>query len=87
MVNTPLFAYRAIAEVPEEKSIAVYLFTRGQLSDTGANVFIKHMANGIFTAWASKILRASFCTVRETSLRITSLTCPKLCPVGVRPLF
>ena len=32
----------------------VYSFIKGQVSDTAANVFIKHMANGILTTlWTS----------------------------------
>ena len=38
----------------------VYSFTSGQLSDTAANFFIKHMANGIFatvcTSWVFREL-------------------------------
>lgn len=38
----------------KSESIAVDMITRGQLSDTSANIFIKNFANGIFnTVWTS----------------------------------
>ena len=44
--NNPSFAFQAFTIGPGEASIAVYTFTRGQLRDTVADIFIKHMANG-----------------------------------------
>ena len=36
------------------ENIAIYSFTKAQLSHTGTNVFTKHMANDIFTrVWTS----------------------------------
>ena len=41
----PLFAFQAFTTVSGEVSTADYLYTRGQLSDNVANIFIKHAAN------------------------------------------
>ena len=45
--NNPLFAVQVFTTGPGGANIAVYTFTRGQLSDTVANIFMEHMANGL----------------------------------------
>ena len=44
--NSPLFSFEAFTTGSGEASMAVCSFTRGQLSDNGANTFVKHTATG-----------------------------------------
>lgn len=48
------------------EGIAVYSFTKGELSDTAADVFVKHMADGIFTTVCTiQVLRELFNNARN----------------------
>ena len=67
--NNPLFSFRTITARPREESIAIYLSTRSQLSDTAANVF--NMWRTAFSPQSGPARYfASLSTMLETCLRI-----------------